>query len=482
MQRRSHDQDGGVHALVPRLVHSRKEGCWGDRLQRCGQRRQHRHALRLADHRHLYAPNREFVGVAGLDANLLNLEQVLTSMPLGQAGLAYVFDEEGYVLTHPLWDESTGSKKVRVADVAARTRTSAASTSRAWSSPGREGRRAGGTTCGADTDTGKSETWFYSFPPAPGAPCVLVLTTVDRDIYRKAVDLEGALNFLDIHTTVTVVVFALGAALLLAISYWFQVGFVRPVKDFRDKLLKAERKNYTVQSTMGLASYSNCAKELGTAHNNFNQMLVALRFGNPNYYKSNKTLEYWSIVDAKALVERTGNKRGIGVCLSNLGNFVRQEAAKGAKGYQDLEAGADNAEELLSQAVDNARELVQAGTPDVTEDVIGQRLLGLALAQYGAGKAKNGDRGLQEAVAIHTRTGSWPQLARLASAACTCELPASGKELVLGAAKTSLDLARKAAAQGGLQAQEGTALAQACVALSQLQGDPAYALWALNSL
>merc|ERR1712232_1060745 len=65
------------------------------------------------------------------------------------------------------------------------------------------------------------------------------------------------------------------------------------------------------------------SKEFQNLLVDFKKMLIALRFGNPAYHKGSKEKEYSNLIEAKALIEESGNERGIGVCNSNLANCVR---------------------------------------------------------------------------------------------------------------------------------------------------------------
>ena len=51
---------------------------------------------------------------------------------------------------------------------------------------------------------------------------------------------------------------------------------------------------------------------------------------------------------------------------------------------------------------------------DIDIDTVGQRLLGLALAQMAAGDEASAVKSLEEAIEIHTKTNDWPSLVRIA--------------------------------------------------------------------
>merc|ERR1719401_752784 len=69
---------------------------------------------------------------------------------------------------------------------------------------------------------------------------------------------------------------------------------------------------------------------------------------------------------------------------------------------------------ILSQAVDNARVLSNDPCEDVSQDTVGLRLVGLALAQLDSGETRKAAEGLREALQIHRGTQNWQALARLA--------------------------------------------------------------------
>merc|ERR1719506_3507311 len=70
--------------------------------------------------------------------------------------------------------------------------------------------------------------------------------------------------------------------------------------------------------------------------------------------------------------------------------------------------------DMLSRAVQNGRTLAADPSTDVDMDTVGQRLLGLALAQLAAGDGAGAAKSLAEAVEIHTQSRDWPSLVRIA--------------------------------------------------------------------
>lgn len=153
-------------------------------------------------------------------------------------------------------------------------------------------------------------------------------------------------------------------------------------------------------------------------------------------------------------------------------------------------------------AVDNARNLVKEAFDDISEDTIGQRLLGMALALWEEAvlnieasqsrKQKEAERvkkikqaadAIMEATEIHTRTGRWQNLARLAYAVATADVQGQMPEAIAQAAKGAADAAvTLVRGSGEVPAQEGNTLAQLCIAIGKLYNDKGVGLWALGAL
>jgi len=278
----------------------------------------------------------------------------------------------------------------------------------------------------------------------------------------------------------------------------FQHSFIRPVKKLRGIVTQAEKEGFktnvdTAEDVISL--------ELGTLKTNFTKLLTALRFNNPDYHRGDKQLELKNLRDAEAIVNETGNFRGIGVCKNNLGNLVRgmDKLARDRLPAQDRDPRV-----LLQAAVQNAQEL--AADPqcwDVTEDNVGSRLLGLAMARMDYGEERKAVDDLQQALTIHKGTGNWQALARLSFVLATrLEASVAQKSAKGGQETTSQAMAlelvdnfaeeasveacsmlKGLAAEGvRLQVGDSTGLAQLCYCMSIFQNDNRYSMWALNSI
>ncbi|CAK0862100.1 unnamed protein product [Prorocentrum cordatum] len=333
-----------------------------------------------------YDGSGKLVGVTAVSLGLGSLKETLENTPLYEGGYAYIFDENGNAVIHPDWTvEAMAQGTANVADLAA------------WGDlEFRDAYQAGvvgayGTTGEwngewYNPDTDEKEIWYYAFRHIPDTPYQLVMGVSELEAKKAAQTLQDDLTALAIGQCVTTsIILVITCAVLVLVSLWVQRRFINPVKKLRDIVTQAEKEGYKTDVDMEDEVMSN---ELTTLRINFKKLLTALRFNNPDYHRGNKQLELQNLRAAEAIVNETGNVRGIGVCKNNLGNLVRgmDKLSRDALPAQDRDPRV-----LLQAAVQNAKEL--AADPscwDVTEDNVGSRLLGLAMARMDHGEERKG--------------------------------------------------------------------------------------------
>jgi hypothetical protein len=116
-----------------------------------------------------------------------------------------------------------------------------------------------------------------------------VLTTVDRDIYKKATQLEDDMAALTSrHLGITLAIFVITTVFLVVFSVCFNTGFVHPLSRLVGLIARAESRGY--QEAVG-ESVGVWTRELQAALSNFKRLLVALRFGNAAYHKGDRLKE-----------------------------------------------------------------------------------------------------------------------------------------------------------------------------------------------
>jgi hypothetical protein len=446
-----------------------------------------------------YDGDDKLVGVAAVSLGLDSLKETLENTPLYEGGYAYIFDENGNAVIHPDWTvEEMARGTANVADLAA------------WGDlefrdayqvgiVGAYGQSGEWNGEWYNPDTDEKETWYYAFRHIPGTPYQLVLGVSEIEAKKAAQTLEDDLTALAISQCVTTsIILVITCALLVLVSLWFQRRFINPVKKLRDIVTQAEKEGYKTDVDMEEQVMSD---ELTTLRINFKKLLTALRFNNPDYHRGDKQLELKNLRDAEAIVNETGNFRGIGVCKNNLGNLVRgmDKVSRDALPPEDRDPRV-----LLQAAVRNAQEL--AADPqcwDVTEDNVGSRLLGLALARMDYGEERKAVEDLQQALKIHKGTGNWQALARLGFVLVTRleasmdkkKKPGQNKQetatesmAMQALDKFSEEAIEEAAAMlkasdtQNLQVCDGTSLAQLLYCMSVFKNDNRYSLYALNSI
>ncbi|CAK0875432.1 unnamed protein product, partial [Prorocentrum cordatum] len=350
----------------------------------------------------------KLVGVVAVSMSLRKLKETLENTPLYENGYAYIFDVSGNAVIHPDWDLASSPTSVVELAKAGDDEFGRAYQEGIVNAFGQEGTWNGEWY---NPDTDEKETWPETAACqdwTSGQSMQLVLGVSELEVEKAAVDLEEKLRSLAItQCVVTTIVLVITSMLLVFVSMMFQHSFIHPVKKLKDLVTQAEKEGFktNVDTTEDVISL-----ELGTLKRNFTKLLTALRFNNPDYHKGDKGLELANLREAEAIVKETGNLRGIGVCKNNLGNLVR---GMSAQEKQRLPAEDRDPRRLLEAAVRNAQELVTDPGSHVSEDQVGTRMLGLALARLDHGEERKAVDDLKEALAIHKGSGSWQALARL---------------------------------------------------------------------
>lgn len=480
--------------------------------------------------RSLYHKSGKLIGVVDVGINIKVLEDMLLQTPLYESGTAYIFDKKGCAILHPYLDEN----KRREAECVDQAKLSAGSDSKFEEKYRKNilepaARRENGTWSDLwfNEELDENERWFYVYMPIQDTPYQLILTAVDREIWKAAQDLEDDLSALTTRgIVITLVILVLFTIVLCFISFQLNRKLAIPLHDLGSMIASASELNYRNDVNANAKAMSS---ELIALLADFQKMLVALRFGNYAYHNGQKTKELRNLREAMQLVQETGNQRGIGVCQNNLANCIRGIPPKDRSRLLGDNKNEDcDPVKLMDLAVANARSLAATSEhPDVNQDTIGARLLGLSLAHLDAGSVKLATECIAQAIEVHRCTKKWQALARIAqvyaerpeitprnvkatihdsgerrrvisldedngnesnAAKPVVGWPGSiGSEGLVSkvkeAARSALDIiSAECGTAAKVEVTDAKALASLCLAMFILEGDASFLVWALNAI
>jgi tetratricopeptide (TPR) repeat protein len=159
---------------------------------------------------------------------------------------------------------------------------------------------------------------YYSYIPIQSVDLSLVLVVpVDEivapiEVAESEIDSESSAaltNFIIITIIFIVVVVVIGMTL--------SSRLVRPIKQLTQAADLISGGNYNADVAV------TSKDEIAVLADSFKNILTTLRLGNRSYYKGDLQKALDNYRDAMVLFETTGNQKGIGMCLNNIGNIYR---------------------------------------------------------------------------------------------------------------------------------------------------------------
>ena len=363
--------------------------------------------------------------------------------------------------------------------------------------------------------TGDDDTdlWFVFYQSVPGSPYILVMTVPKSDVIAPVTKMLD-----DVNSTrnSAIVMFVIASALAVGVIIYATTSLGKtlagPVNRLATLLESGAEDGYQ-QDVVNKTGYlvddgvrsdlkKPSSKQMIQMTRAAQDLLVALRFGNPKYAQKDKIKELRNDLTALEMVEalekeKPGTKsRGIGVCYNNIGNCLSalekvQPGSRimytevGANGEAQITTaahGAVGAIQLLSESVANAEKLVATG--DLQMSVVGTRLLGKALAQQSppvpvsAGALAS----FKQAVEVMAGTGSLDHMALAVTNLSHLSAPPDQEKSVTD---PLLQEALTAAAQMAIKSPplpdtDGSSLLKISIAHAKLNNDPSWIVAALE--
>ena len=259
------------------------------------------------------ADQNEMVGVVSMDLNLAAINQTLSSTDLYKRGYVLVWDDNLMTVVHKSMKAGLERYDIPWVDATAGGRDQV---DEDWMAAQDKKMFAKGRVSGSFNFTYKGEIWHYTFMPVPNTPYMIGLSVVYPEVTARADKMSLQLRSL----VQVMIIFITGAlAVVCFVLVWFSDWFNRragqPVSALADYVGQMKEIHYA----QDLPAEEPGSAELQEISFNMQRMLIALRFGDSQFSRGDKGLEFKNCTEALEIILELGNARGRGVCLNNMG-------------------------------------------------------------------------------------------------------------------------------------------------------------------
>ena len=421
--------------------------------------------------RSLWGAAGELVGVVALDMSLKQLTEALIGNEthpkrLYQSGYAFVWDannkgviHKNYAAEHSDTGSAPDGSAVEIARLDSCGGSADCSGGEIFIEQFQQGILDKGRVKGNFSYVWFGQTWHYSFLPIKGTTYMMALTVEQTEVTKVPDDMvarcQGRVSILVVISTLA---FVLALVVLYCSMRYFDRRFAAPVRRL-EWMVSWNMKNDYKESIPPEMREDAASMELRAIIDNLRSLWVALRFGNAKYHGNDKDKEAANYAEALKLVEKTGNKRGLGICHNNLANIAAQNEKVRANGFSP--------ELHFEAAIANAREIGPPAT-------LATRLFYGALWHMREGRIERASAMLGEVASCGADGNTLAALAAAGTLSIsTSNLEAKDKELLLTQQMKNICERAVATANSAAAPLEAEALAQLCVAVADLGGPEA---------
>ncbi|KAJ3120123.1 hypothetical protein HK098_004867 [Nowakowskiella sp. JEL0407] len=193
-----------------------------------------------------------------------------------------------------------------------------------------------------------NKTWMISASILPDTDLLVVGLVPKEEVDFSGKDLR--------NRTRTYLMAAIATILVLffvstGVSYYFSRRFAMKVLNPVHELARVLDSITNSDLAVEINSSGGSSQELKLIHKHFQNLLIAVRFGNEAYYNGDLQLALQNYLAAEKLMEEFNNMRGLGICRNNLGN-VYSQSEKYIEAEKAFEFAISNAIYFLSLETD----------------------------------------------------------------------------------------------------------------------------------
>lgn len=276
--------------------------------------------------------NGKMVGVIGGDVSMTNLYNTISASKILSSGFSFMMDKTFALIVYPNLDMT----KINYLT------TSMLSNSEEILSFTNKLSIVNSQLSGYFDYNKNGNKWYLFYTNIPSASYILCMTVSENDILASSNSLkENIKNTSRNYMIGTIIGAVIGAIILAFINNKLANLITEPLTEFVDKMEQMTKANLDIE----MEKIDPQSLDMRILHNQFTNLLHALRFGNEAYYNGDhkKALENYNTI--YEILRETNNKRGMGVCLNNIGNvYLNIEPLKALDYY---ESAIENAKELL---------------------------------------------------------------------------------------------------------------------------------------
>ncbi|KAJ3278765.1 hypothetical protein HDU76_009747, partial [Blyttiomyces sp. JEL0837] len=262
-----------------------------------------------------FGPN-GMLGVLGLQVNIDDLNTKVTESPILLSGYVFMIDVNGDIVSYPSTQTSIDvfANVTNIGVVEANNNpVQTAALLATIKSASQDGQVHTYQKNGAEWSLASafvSQTNYYVVAVAPSSD----VTALSSQMRKSTTTFAGITLGMTLAATV----------LCATISYIVTVRQAKkvltPVAELGDWLTRLEKSDFEAE----VGNRPAAAKELSLLHENFKNLLTAVRFGNNAYYANDLSRALANYEAAEKMMIQLKNERGRGVCLNNKGNVYKQ--------------------------------------------------------------------------------------------------------------------------------------------------------------
>lgn len=334
--------------------------------------------MHLSISKGLMVPN--FIGVIAADFSMDLLDQIVLNTKIVNNGYSLLMDNTGLVISYPnldrtiinpmIWDIdkkfSISQWKMIIDDKNPKVQTKIIT-----------------------TDT----TYYITYYNIPDANYQLVMIYKENDLYS---DFNNLLNniviILVVGTVVLFIIILIIIVIIIVLNILITRRYTAPFIELTNMLNQMTKSNLDI--TIG--NKPAISSELKLVHENFENLLIAVKFGNEAYYSGdlNKALQNYEL--AEKLMIKMNNNRGLGVCYNNKANVYKQlnNLQEAIKYYQK---SIDNIKEILSKSINKSNLLVD-------NIILANRLMNIAVVYVECNLYEEAEKIFNESISLNRQS------------------------------------------------------------------------------